>query len=74
MENEGAGTPDVWGICGVPGGCSRAHSGPGAHRVRSRQKEHSRALTVLAALPNRQHKERVYPHPLNKMGRDERTF
>ncbi len=22
MENEGAGTPDVWGICGVPGSCS----------------------------------------------------
>ncbi len=34
----------------------------------------SRALTVHAPLPNRQHKERVHLLPLNNAGRDERTF
>ncbi len=28
-------------------------------------------LTVHAPLPNRQHKECVYPHPLDNAGRDE---
>ncbi len=32
------------------------------------------ALTVHAPLPNRQHKERQYPYPLNNAGRDEHTF
>ncbi len=36
VENEGAGIPDVWEICGVPGGCSRARSSLGAHKVCSR--------------------------------------
>ncbi len=42
-----------------------------AHR--SAHNQRSRALTVHAPLLNRQHKECVFPHPLNNVGRDERT-
>ncbi len=42
-----------------------------AHR--SAQSQCSRALTVHSLLPNRQHKECVYPHPLDNADRDEHT-
>ncbi len=51
-----------------------------ARRDRSVHKEHIAVLTASAlerwpcTLPNRQHKEPVYPHPLNNAGRDEHTF
>ncbi len=40
---------------------------------RSAYSQCSQALTVRALLPNKQHKECVYPHPLNNAGRDEHT-
>ncbi len=46
VENEGAGIPDVWEICGVPGGCSRARTSPEAHRVRSRARSSPGALKI----------------------------
>ncbi len=39
----------------------------------SAHSQHSRALTVRAPLPNKQHKKFVYPHPLNNAGWDEHT-
>ncbi len=43
-------------------------------REAHRSTHSSRAVTVHAPLPNRQHKERVYLHLLNNVGRDESTF
>ncbi len=57
--------------------CERTPGGIGVSAREAHRSVHSqcpRALTVHAPLPNRQHKERVYPHPLNNMGRDEHTF
>ncbi len=48
VDNEGAGIPDVWEICGVPGGCSRARTSLGAHKVCSRARSSPGAHRVLS--------------------------
>ncbi len=58
--------------------CASAAAGPEAwaslqKNARWDRSVRSWAFTVHALLPNRQHKECVYPHPLDNAGRDEHT-